>query len=622
MNQNTYQNSTDKTTVAQRIMARAAALWGLEHPSDLDPLVKLLLDAVAFEIATLQQQMVRRQGKMLEQTASLLLPQTWLQPKPAHAIVSLQPLEPIAHLRIDHQFYLPIRELSISGEEVITDRFFTPLYPIHMVKGQVAWQIVGDVLYQYSDQVLNQKLPHRLNTYLPSDLIWIGIRLDNSVGEIEKMSLQIEFPSQLWDRLNLLEQVEWRDAGGNSWGAAKPADESASTEYKEASFRPPPEHERILTAIAAQYKYQIFQLQPQDASATLAKSKLPPPLTGAVKELDPELLEEDYFWISARFPTSFNPAALHTANFTLNCVPMVNRKLGKGQAKAQGADTLLPLVLPEGYSLFAIREVSDDKGQSFNRQGIGLPSSTGSYAIHQTPLERFDRTSAEANLAHMIRLVREEAHMFAAYGQEIMLKQMSKLKRDLSEIYQQIGGDHLQERSAKTYLSLQTWPDSKQVECDYWLVPDPWDIKRVQVGAQLMQYKEILIQPGSCFFKNTIFPGAPKIHSTNQIQGLQYALLTRERIVSKSDVKLFLQHQLGEWLRKVEVRNGVAVSENRKRGLVRTIDILLYPAPGNPLSQEEWNWLLTGLTTQLSQKSVFGSEYRLQIAPTANQNLQ
>ena len=50
------------------------------------------------------------------------------------------------------------------------------------------------------------------------------------------------------------------------------------------------------------------------------------------------------------------------------------------------------------------------------------------------------------------------------------------------------------------------------------------------------------------------------------IAHLRYGLLSKERIVTREDVKSYLKHRLGITLRKVDLRDGVTISQDPNKG--------------------------------------------------------
>ena len=58
-----------KEVIAERLAQRAAELWGQEHPESIDPIVQLLIDVIAYELARLGSEVAVSDGKLLENLA-------------------------------------------------------------------------------------------------------------------------------------------------------------------------------------------------------------------------------------------------------------------------------------------------------------------------------------------------------------------------------------------------------------------------------------------------------------------------------------------------------------------------------------------------------------------------
>ena len=58
------------------------------------------------------------------------------------------------------------------------------------------------------------------------------------------------------------------------------------------------------------------------------------------------------------------------------------------------------------------------------------------------------------------------------------------------------------------------------------------------------------------------------------IAHLRYGLLSKERIVTREDVKSYLKHRLGDYLEKGRPRDGVTISQDPNKGLVRCTERL------------------------------------------------
>lgn len=96
------------------------------------------------------------------------------------------------------------------------------------------------------------------------------------------------------------------------------------------------------------------------------------------------------------------------------------------------------------------------------------------------------------------------------------------------------------------------------------------------------------------------------------IAHLRYGLLSKERIVTREDVKSYLKHRLGITLRQVDLRDGVTISQDPNKGLVRCTDVFLeLVKQGIELNEEEQAHLSSRLETELKERSVAHTTYKV-----------
>lgn len=72
----------------------AAAFWGIKKVENFDPVVKLMLEALANEVYTLGEDFTAIETRLLEKTAHILTPGMLASPFPAHGIVHASPIDP------------------------------------------------------------------------------------------------------------------------------------------------------------------------------------------------------------------------------------------------------------------------------------------------------------------------------------------------------------------------------------------------------------------------------------------------------------------------------------------------------------------------------------------------
>ena len=95
------------------------------------------------------------------------------------------------------------------------------------------------------------------------------------------------------------------------------------------------------------------------------------------------------------------------------------------------------------------------------------------------------------------------------------------------------------------------------------------------------------------------------------INSLRYGLLSRERIISKEDIKSYLLHKLGKYVESVEVGNGVAISPDSKKGLIRVTEIKIKLGQFDKDEIPNLEELAHYLEKDLTERSVCNSNYKI-----------
>ena len=93
-----------------------------------------------------------------------------------------------------------------------------------------------------------------------------------------------------------------------------------------------------------------------------------------------------------------------------------------------------------------------------------------------------------------------------------------------------------------------------------------------------------------------------------RIRAYQYALLTKEQIVSAQDIKSFIHYQLGPYVLDVDVRRGLMIGQEAKQGLIRSIDVYIRTPSEFKENTAEWGDILL---QKLQQQSDPSKTYRL-----------
>ena len=94
-----------KENIKDRMFKNAASFWGIRNVENFDPLVKLLIEAMASEIYKLSNEVNNIETRILERIAYLLTPDILMSVRPAHTLFYAQPTEEQCLINKETGFY-------------------------------------------------------------------------------------------------------------------------------------------------------------------------------------------------------------------------------------------------------------------------------------------------------------------------------------------------------------------------------------------------------------------------------------------------------------------------------------------------------------------------------------
>src|SRR5664279_5849344 len=107
-----------KEMIRGRMLKHAMNYWGIKNTEDLDPIVKLILEALSAELYNLGNEIKDTQVRILEKIANLLAPEFLTSANPAHALMQVSPAEPTELLDATTNFYTQ-RKISSKQNEIL-----------------------------------------------------------------------------------------------------------------------------------------------------------------------------------------------------------------------------------------------------------------------------------------------------------------------------------------------------------------------------------------------------------------------------------------------------------------------------------------------------------------------
>jgi hypothetical protein len=120
--------SNSKEEIKSRMLKNAMDFWGTLNINDIDPMVKLLVEALSTELFNVSNDVKNLENRILNKISRILASDYLTAPLPAHALLKGIPVEPIETLSIKNHFFYRkniIPDASKTSDEPI-DVFFYP----------------------------------------------------------------------------------------------------------------------------------------------------------------------------------------------------------------------------------------------------------------------------------------------------------------------------------------------------------------------------------------------------------------------------------------------------------------------------------------------------------------
>jgi hypothetical protein len=615
--------------IRKRMTQHMLHLWGVKSLSSIDPFARLVMETLASELNKISHELLAAEAGLLSRLAGLLTPDLLTVPRPAHAVVWVQPADAVAYMAPTESLFFTKRVASKPYGELDTRRdiFLSAVDTVKLLHGRVAWLAAGTALYK-TDEDGDKQLAHRTDQKhkLPPHSLWLGLEMHPELTSLDRLGLYFELPhvAEPEPLFDLLQLGYWSLNG-------QPLDAQPGLCYDPAPGHQLPRADapsqlladtsldRLLEQdVKTTYQNRFVHLR-QAEQPDLAAQATPYPALFADYFAAPvleELAAQPLLWLHVTLPANFSEDVLARLNVRLNALPVMNRRLHRLTYRTRVMHNILPLPVDVRETFLAVRSLIDSRNRVFTpfplREAERLD--TGHYTVRRSGIERFDARDAQEQLRHLLEVLRDEAVAFSAYGYDTVQIEAQHFSQRVNNLERLLTNQNGAVRELPHYLLVSPHEEFDTLEVSYWTT-DCEDANNLHVGTELQPYDITYLSGHQPVLLTTTSGGQNRLRAANQLDAYRYALLSHDRIVTNEDIRAFMKAELGPLLSQVTISKGVMVGTPAKQGFVRTIDINLTPAESALLSQEEWESLCDGLKSKLVSRSAQVSQYRLFVSP-------
>lgn len=585
-------NEYSREKIKLRMLRRIASLWDISDVEHVDPVVKLLIEAMAEELFMLAGEVSDLDDRMMAKLSVSMTPVTCLTARPAHAILSAMPTD--TTVRIDSDTVFEYKESRLLRRYNLNSIFFTPVAPFELIRAKVNLLSIGNRLYKCDRECRKSlvALAEKDDEYFRNTL-WIGLELSPDITDKHNLCFYFDFAGveDAGKYLRLLPYTRWTIDG------------------REPEFTQGLDKEAQDEELRSLYDLHYITLQDV---VTDSRKKYP-------DEWEPYYSREalagcstPLLWMKVVFPDSIPGDMLDYLKVGINMFPVANISKRTMTRKMTDVSMFMPLHAGKNEHFVRIDSVKDSSGKVYeplSRDAGGATAVKGIYSLRRGGVETYSHTNdSKSAILRLVDIITDR-HMFSHNKTEAELEQMVDkvlvLTDRISNMVNSLNG----ETDSKSYIVVDRSNPGETLIADYW----------VTNGEVINNFKPIvpLYATGhssaleeSIYFLTPVRGGSapPSIDRVKDLH--RYMLTSHDRIFTKHDIVNFCKAEYGCVVEEVEVKSGVAIGLKPRQGVVRTIDVYIKRAPAgsSALSGEE---LKKGLMCKLEARSPDSFNYRI-----------
>ena len=601
-----------KEQIKNRMLKKAATLWGVpanEIEMSFDPVISLLLSACAAEIEKISGEIDESQTRITEKIIQLMTPSSVFGPKPAHAILYTEPVDPFLSLNSDYMFSYK-KKTSFKNTSVnFKDIYFSPLQSFNLVKGNIKYMASGNSISEFGkkkqfDTIFKGSKSSRLK----EATLYLGISTDLESLPLNDISFYFEL-QDIDDNAvfyHHLKNAEWYigdkkiDTSGGFFNTIEKTKLNLDSIFNESSNKT----NNIIEQIRNNYSRHYITIKTKNKGF---KKSIFPELEQIITKQKVKI-DEQITWIKIVFPRIINSNMLENVYVSLNALPIMNRELKSFSYQMKEYINILPI---KTENLFLdVKSISNTSGQDYKLQNKNTSGSEkGIFSIRTDNTGKIYHRKAKEYITHLIELLKDESASFSFFNNDFLHKNLKNLNQLISLLENKVA-EISTEVTETSYVSLRPFKKKENLLIDYWST-DGEEGNNIKSGSPLKIYNGIGIKQKSSYLVSSTFGGKNDLSMDERLNSYRRALLSRDRIVTREDVKALCYEMYNDKITNVQVSKGYTTDIALKKGLIQCINIELTPNDDIDTELYEWNSLNNNLLLYLEKHSVSVFPYKV-----------
>ncbi|QAR30237.1 hypothetical protein EQP59_02125 [Ornithobacterium rhinotracheale] len=612
-----------KDHIKDRILRRAAKIWGyneLVSEHAFDPIVNLLLSALASELEKLDYELENSRSRIMERILEVLFPEEVTGVVPARTLLQIDALKNNQPISFYNKFRAEYQQQNIYDPASSTVRLvdFSPTIEAKLTTARLRYIAYGNKMLK-QESFFFEDIVSQANIPLPSGVMWGGLDVSDA-QTIEDLLLYITINNEYQKELfyHYLKQVkvifngkDYRLYRGynipqnlNISGIMKDNYNEVKTLYNEVNqhFEP--------------YFYTIKGILKTDIEAQSQEGQ--EKINLVEKELFTQYFtqteianEENIAWIKFEFSEIIAPEILQNVRVAINCVPVINNIHTEVTKRIKGSFNLFPIV-GEGVFL-GLDYVKDDFGNRLDTRKESNGANDITAVLRRNGVSRFDSRNALELLNYVLELIKDETAAFSSVINQSNVQELHHIQQNLASLEQTIKEQNITV-SDNPYLVI-SGANNREIDINchisYWHTYAE-QANAIKAGSVLKVSSSDKATPtGNAIMLLPSFGGRKSLSPEERILEYRYTMLSRGRIVTEADIEVFAWKHFKNTITQIEIKKGTQKEVGIKNGFSRTLDLYITKNTTNQISNSEWKYLCDSFLIQLKNNSANVYPYRI-----------
>lgn len=600
-----------KEQVRNRMLKKAAELWGIpasEIDISFDPIIAILITACAAEIEKISSEVNESQTRITEKLIQLMTPETIFGSRPAHAILQTSPLDSSINVKPEYLFAYKKKTTYKNTSQNFKNIYFSPIQDFKIINASLEYIATNNTVLKKKDYKNNLAIFEGIETdkKLPPSSIYLGIASGKT--KISYKDVSFYFESNNIENKTLfyhhLKNAEWfiDNKKINTTEGFFNTQENNTIKLQTIFNDTSSKTHNIIEQVSNNYRKHYVTIK-EDVT-----------LESSFEELDDFIeknkikLKEEIQWIKIVFPRVISNDLLKNIHCSINSFPVINRELKSFTYQLKNFIHIIPII---NDSLFLdIKKISNTNGENYKLQSKNNDSSEkGVFTIRTDNVGKLDHRKAREYIKHLIELLKDESAAFTYFNNDLLHKNLNQLNQLISLLENKISELSIRVVDSN-FINIQPFRKKETLLIDYWATEGE-DANNVKLGSPLKIYSGIGIKQKSSVLLTSSYGGKDEPSMSERLNTYRRSLLSRDRIVTKQDIKALCFEIYGEKIQTVEVKKGYMKDIALKKGVVNCILIALTSNPEIKTDANEWESLSNNLLLYLEKYSVSLFPYKI-----------